>query len=158
MLFVSIDKRQRRKSISQLLHHFSELGSKNNLTFSSQELLPDCIIGVDGVHRKLLILEKRDGGYTDFVIDLNEVKSCHIKKYYDPIPIGALKAKMEEQCLNKVVLLFDNINHNSLPLVVKFYDQAQTSIYQLAELEQKAKDWEVMLTKMLHAPLTKVQA
>ena len=60
LILVSINNKQRQKRVTELLDHFSKLGTENNLSFSSQEILENCIIGLDGIQRKLLILKKID--------------------------------------------------------------------------------------------------
>lgn len=152
LLLISINNKQKLKYMNQLLHHFSESGTKNNLVFSSQEVLPDCILGLDGVHRKLLLVNRT--GEDEFVINLihlDEVKSCSVKKHYAAIPAGTLKSKRLEQLLETVVLHFELVN-NKPPTEIAFYKHPDHHIYQLKELEQKAKDWATLLSKMLTAP------
>src|SRR5690348_8572319 len=81
LLLVWLDKKQKRKAMHQLLQTFSRTGSNHNLWFSSQEVLKDRAIGLDGIHRKILVLKRIDNlSFESFVIDLNEVKSCSVKK------------------------------------------------------------------------------
>ena len=58
-----------------LFQRLRQLGIDNNVSFSGQELLKDCIIGFAGVHRKVFVLKQLDDtAFQSFVIDLNEVK------------------------------------------------------------------------------------
>jgi hypothetical protein len=153
LLLIWINNKHKRKAMNELLHHFSEAGTKNNLSFSSQELLPDCILGLDGIHRKLLIVNRKSADeVVGHLINLDEVKSCSVKKYYTAIPAGSLKSKRLEQLLESVVLHFELANGKS-PMEIAFYKQVDHHIYQLQDLEQKAKDWETILSKMLVTPL-----
>lgn len=153
LLLVWINNKHKRETMNELLHHFSEAGTKNNLTFSSQEFLPDRILGLDGIHRKLLIVNRKNTNeLVADVINLDEVKSCRVKKYYTAIPAGSLKSKRLEQLLESVVLYFE-LDNNKPPIEIAFYRQLDHHVYQLKELEQKAKDWETILSKMLVAPL-----
>ena len=81
LLIVSIDKKQKRMALNQLLHAFHKAGSDQNLTFSSQEILSDSVIGLDGLKRKLFVLEREDGNvYNSLVIELNDVIHCSVKR------------------------------------------------------------------------------
>ncbi len=146
-------QKQNRRRVHQLLYRFSQLGSKNNLVFSSQELLKESIIGVDGLHRKLLILETSDGECNNFVIDLSEVSTCRVKTLYKVFHINPIH-RNAKQHVEKIVLLFEG-QHEATPLEVSFYRDKKNSVRQLPELEQKARDWEVMLSKMLQGPSEK---
>lgn len=155
VLFVRLDKKQKRKAMNQLHQRFSRLGTENDLRFSSQESFNDFLLGLDGVHRKLLVLKNLDETvFHSFIVDLNEVKSCSVRKSYGTINGGELKTKKLEQYLEKIVLRFEFINGNP-PKEVPFYRHVDNHIYEVGELEQKAKDWEVMLSKML-TPMKKI--
>ena len=140
--------------MNQLLHHFSQTGSQHNLSFSGQEILKDVVIGLDGVHRKLLVMERLPGdAFNSFVIDLNEAKSCSVKKEYGTINGGDLKVQRLEQYLQRITLHFALCDKP--PAEVVFYKHFENHIYEIAELESKAKHWEAILSKML-APMKKI--
>ena len=146
-LVVSLDKKQKRSAMNQLLFAFHKAGSEHNLTFSSQEMLNDSIIGLDGVRRKLLVLERTAHGvFNSFVIDLNEVKSCLVKKEYGTTG-GNQEGARPEQYLQTITLHFKLADEP--PADVFFYKHFENNIYQMAELESKAKHWEAILTKMV---------
>ena len=106
LFLVSINNKHRQKTTTELLTHFSKLGTENNLSFSSQEILENSIIGLDGIQRKLLILKKIDEDkYDSLLLDLNEVKSCSKKKIYRSVNIGTKKRKSLKTTLIKLYLL-----------------------------------------------------
>ena len=152
-LIVRLDKKQKRTAMNQLLHAFHKAGSEHNLTFSSQEILKDSIIGLDGVHRKLLVLERTPHNvFNSFVIDLNEVRSCLVKKEYGTSRGGDQEGPKPAQYLQTIALHFKLADGPTAD--VFFYKHFENNIYQMAELESKAKHWEAILTKML-APMKK---
>ena len=154
LLGLYIFHQQKRKRMHALFHRFSESGSKNSLTFSGQEVLSDCILGLDGMHRKLLILKVQEGAVKDTVIDLAEVKTCSVKKQYGTINIDGLKHRKLDQYLQWMGLRFEF--HKGRPAIeVPFYRHPTHSLYQLQSLEQKARFWETMLSKMLCTALQK---
>ena len=154
-LFIAIDKKQKRREQHLLMNQFSQAGTANSLCFSSQEILRRNIIGVDGVHRKLLILTVMDDGKCDgVVIHLDQVKSCCVKKHYGPINADDSNRKRLEEHLQRVVLQFE-LNTGEPPIAVTFYSPADNPVHECRELEQRAKDWETILSKMLKAPSQK---
>lgn len=148
-LFVWTSKRQAKKRTSQLLHRFSTLGTENNLSFSSQEIFRSKVIGVDGVQRKILVLEHLENNAFDwYFIDLKEVQSCKITTQYatPPVPTAA------SGNLNETVAFIGlEFRHRQSGHVVSlpFYQHLGNSVYELSALKAKAKDWESMLSKML---------
>lgn len=154
LLLISIHKRQKRKDMHHFLNNLSRAGSANNLTFSSQEFLKDHAIGLDGLHRKLVVLTRfRDGKYFDVVLDLDEVKSCSVKKIYDFLSTD-LTDKNPVKHLKEIVLhmQFDDYAEADIP----FYNYIHDSIYQVAKLEQKAGKWESIISTLLKDRVKKI--
>ena len=153
---VSINNKQRKKTSTELLNHFSKLGTGNNLSFSSQEILENCIIGLDGIQRKLLILKKIDKDeYDSILLDLNEVKKCSKKNIYTRVNIGTNKKERFENHLDKIVLDFDFID-NRQPVQILFFEPITNHIFAMLELEQKAKKWETILSQIANTGLKKI--
>ena len=62
--------------------------------------------------------------------------------------IGTDRKSKVENYLTSIVIQFQFI-HSAAPLGISFYDSACNSIYEMAELEAKAKDWVAVLSKMI---------
>ena len=147
LFLVSLNNKHRQKTTTALLNHFRKLGIENDLSFSSQEILENCIIGLDGIKRKLLILNKIDNDkYESILLALDEVKGCSKKKIYRSVNIGTRKKEMFETQLDKIVLVFDFID-NREPVHVLFFDPSNNHILTMLDLEQKANNWETILYK-----------
>jgi hypothetical protein len=146
---IYIHRQHTRKEKDRLLRQFSLLGTTYALSFSSQELLTHSILGLDGIRRKLLYIEAKGETCAHKLIDLEEVKSCSIQKIYQGKIPSASKERAESQ-VQDIVLQFI-FKHDQEPVTIPFYSMALHSIYQMAELETKAKEWQVMLSKMLTA-------
>jgi hypothetical protein len=156
LILVSINNKHRQKTASELLNYFSKLGTENNLSFSSQEILDNCIIGLDGIQRKLLILKKIDKvEYDSILLDLNEVKKCSKKNIYTRVNIGTAKKEKFENHLDKIVLDFDFID-NRQPVQILFYEPVTNHVFAMSELEQKAKKWEMILSQITITGLKKI--
>lgn len=150
MLLVKVYNNQKQKIMSHLFNRFSQKGTENNLSFSSQEMLEHCAFGIDGLKRKILIMTKVQDQYNTKVISLDEVRACSVKKTFDSIDAGNLKNRKLEQHLRKMVLHFEFIN-NKLPMEILFFDNTEHNIYQLSQMEQKAKHWQAMLSKLIYS-------
>jgi hypothetical protein len=145
-LLIRINNKSNREAMNKLLKYFSQLGTENDLNFSSQELLKDCVLGLDGVQGKILVVQREDGFFGSFIVNLRQVKNCSVKKIFRSINAGDLKKAKLEQFLERIVLHFD-LNDNSTAEVV-FYKHFDNHPMEVIELEQKAKKWDAILSKM----------
>ena len=156
LILVSINNKHRQKTTTELLNHFSNLGIEKNLSFSSQEILENCIIGLDGIQRKLLILNKiNEDKYDSRLLDLNEVKTCFKKKIYRSVNIGTKKKEKFENQIDKIVLAFEFVDDRQ-PIHILFFEPIMNHILTMSELEQKAKNWETILSQILNPGLKKI--
>jgi len=130
----------RRKRRKKLMRRLSRLGSEHALRFSSQERLKDYLIGLDGIGRRLLVLRHDDRGDILHwqVIDLHEVSRCQVRKEY---------SNDADKELKRIMLQFERIGLR--PAEIIFYRQGYNDPHEAEELAQRARHWEVMLTKML---------
>jgi len=147
LLLISIHNKHKREAMNNLLKHFSQLATENNLIFSKQEVLNTCVVALDGTNRKILVVTKEDSFYGSFIIDLDEVNICTVKKVYGTIKAGDLKDDKLDQHLEKIVLQFTLDNKPSIE--IEFYHHYHNHMYEMPELVQKAKQWGAMLSKML---------
>jgi hypothetical protein len=143
-LLITVHNKHKREATAKLLNHFSELGTAHHLSFSGQELLRHCVVGLDGLNRKVLVVTNEESHYHSFLIDLNEVKNCTVKKIY-----GTAKDPSEEPFLVKIVLQLER--QGKAPAEIVFYRHFENHIYEAQELEQKAGHWKSILSK-LQAP------
>jgi hypothetical protein len=144
---IYIHNQHTKKEKDLLLHQFSLLGSTYSLSFSSQELLSNGILGLDGIRRKLIYIETKDKVSSHKLIDLEEVKSCTLHKVQQGQATAENKERAEPQ-VQDIALLFIFKNDRE-PVKISFYSMVLHNIYQMADLETKAKEWQKMLSKML---------
>lgn len=141
----SIDVRRQRAA---LLYQFSKVGSKYGLSFSSQEVLPHRIIGLDGIQQTLLVFEVADTEFDWYLIHLKEVKACTLKKVYRNIDADEFSRQPLDFYLEAIALEF-SYKTGKPSMAVPFYNKVQNSLEETAELNYKARKWEIMLSKML---------
>jgi hypothetical protein len=149
----AIANNRKRKNEERLFSAFSQLGTDNNLSFTSQELLGNRLIGLDGLKRKLLFIEAKDGKYNSLIIDIDKTKSCIVKRKYMPFNFGGKRLSPEEY-LEKICLQCEGTDNSVVE--VAFYVFHNDDISDRTALEQKAKDWEAILSKMIIKEHTKI--
>jgi hypothetical protein len=123
-------------------------GAKNELHFSRQEILKNKIIGLDEANKALLIYEFENEDNV-ILINLVKVRTCVLKKDYEPINMGNEKKIRMEEHLVRIDVVFDFKNTSDEPVSVSFYDNKVNNIYEMTDLEAKAKNWGGILSKIV---------
>jgi hypothetical protein len=147
LLLVFINKRNKKREDKALINAVNEAGVEKGYSFSSQELLKDKIIGLDGVNQRLLIFDSKNTNHVTN-IQLADVKECSLKKEYESINYGNDKKADMEQQLRTIAIRFSFKNRSGF-FSLSFYDSMLHSVYEMAELEAKAKHWEMLLSKLI---------
>ncbi|MCU7551858.1 hypothetical protein OCK74_22250 [Chitinophagaceae bacterium LB-8] len=141
--------------VTGLLAYFSKLVLENNISLSCQEVLNDCIIGIDGIHRKILVVKQTHTSYYQWrMIDFDEIMNCSVKKTYSSIKAGELKERTIEAYLEQIDLRLELLNKKE-PVEIPFYKQNNKGL-QVPELDRKAKNWQIMLSKMSRRQLKSI--
>ena len=130
----------------------SELRSKYHLSFSSQMVIGNKLIALDGIKKSLLVLETNNKSY---IIELNKVVAVSVKKTYNSIRPGELNNKGIEEFLNTIELQFEYTNNRGT-VSLSFYDCAEDDLHTLSMLERNAKNWQMILSKMICVPANKM--
>ncbi|OJW58419.1 MAG: hypothetical protein BGO55_24305 [Sphingobacteriales bacterium 50-39] len=131
-----------------MLSFFKTAGIAHNLSFTGQEILRDKVIGLDGPKRRLLIVEENPDEYATRVIYLDEVSACKMKKTYAAINSHEYRKNRPEEYLKSIALEFE-FERGKIPAMVNFYKNSINSIYEIPELEARARHWATTLSKML---------
>jgi hypothetical protein len=146
MIIISRDKNNRNKKNNELMFRFNELTERNNLSFTHKEMIGNYIIGLDELRKKLFVLSRPDNMYSLQIINLKEIKNCSSNKLYMSINMEVAKNPAHEVLPDKIVLEINYLN-NRKPTQFPFYVSGLNQLREMRELEQKAKGWEVILTK-----------
>jgi hypothetical protein len=154
LLFIAAENQRRQKELNTQLLRFSKAGSENGLIFSSQGILVDSIIGLDGIKRKLLV-SNREKANPYLIIDLTEVTGCCVQKGNDAGKQFDTELLTKKKKTDSVALQFEFANHRR-PLKILFYSSKLYSPYSIKEMEQKAKNWQVMLSKLIRCNCEKI--
>lgn len=133
----------------------SELGSKLNLSFSSHVSLGSKMIALDGIKRKLLVLDINNASNEYYIIQLDEVKVISVKKNYSWIQPGELNKKGFEEFLETIFLYFE-YRDKGHTVALPFYERGKNSVSNLPMLERNARNWQMILSKMITPKTTGV--
>jgi hypothetical protein len=151
VIFFLINRRKNRTRNETFLKVFSQEATRQGLSFSRQELLRSKIIGLDDIKKMLLVFDFANAG--DMIgISMEDVKNCTAEKIYDNVVIGSERNEKIEPHLRSIDLKF-TFKNNIEPIQVSFYDSSVNGIYEMAELEEKAKTWAALLSKMVFKEL-----
>ncbi len=128
----------------------SKLGSVFNLSFSSHEMLDEKIFGVDGIKRKILVVEEKNGSNSSYIIELDKVKSISVKTVYDSIKRNDLTDKRLNEFLKTMHLQFEFTDGRDA-VALPFFENKKNNIEELPVLERKTKNWKMIFSKMCGA-------
>ncbi len=123
------------------------MGSVFNLSFSSHEILNKKIFGVDGIKRKILVVEENNGSNSSYIIELDKVKSISMKTVYDSIKPDELRKRRLEEFLKTIHLQFE-FKDGRDAVALSFFESKKNNIDDLPLLERKIKNWEMIFSKM----------
>ena len=118
-----------------------------NLSFSSHEIMDKKIFGVDGIKRKVLVVEENNGSNSSYIIELDKVKSISMKSVYDSIKPDELRKKRLEEFLKTIYLQFE-FRDGREAIALPFFESQKNNIDDLPVLEKKTKNWKMIFSKM----------
>lgn len=148
-LFSFINKRSRKAKEQKLVNFFNRTGEENGLAFSSQEILRNKIIGLDGLSRKFVVVNEDDESR---IINLDEVKKCSMQKHLETYSRADEKSSGYEMFIQNIALKFE-FHSKREPELIIFYDNLLQPHAEEKLMEAKAKDWEIILSKMIIDPI-----
>jgi hypothetical protein len=125
----------------------SKLGTKFNLSFSSYLEFDNKVIALDGLKKSLLVFETNQEIKKPYIIELNKVTAVTVKKCYSNIGPEQLKEKETEEFLKSVDLEFKYGRNETI--IISFYDCETDNIQDLPKLERNARNWQMILSKMI---------
>ena len=95
LILALISNQRRQNKTEKLRCSFHNAEAEFNLSISKQEILGKRVIGLDDANNKLLFVEANGNKYDGYLIDLDEIQSCIVKKVYGTPINGQSK---EEKC------------------------------------------------------------
>ncbi len=141
-----------KKKKEYLLRKLYREGAANDLIFCSQDILQNKVMGIDGIHRKIMILEKTKNTYQCSTISLNEVHNCHLVTHPSSLTKNQNNQSGSGPRATTLELLFEFNNH-SQPASIIFSNGLIASTSEFDFLKAKAAYWCSMFSKMLNSQL-----
>jgi hypothetical protein len=149
ILLISINSKHRRKAAAELVAQFQRKGKENNLLIPKWEMAGKMVIGVETDNRVLFAFRKHLDQYKSYLVDLSKVKSCLKKKIYNSRVNGDRTKDRVEKHVEDISLEFEFLDERP-PLLITFYDPVNCHLLEMAEMEQKATDWERLVQTIIH--------
>ena len=149
ILLVSINSRQRRKEANELISQFLHGGKDNNLLISKWEVAGKLVIGVEVDKKKVFAFQKHLGQTQSYLVDLSKVRNCLKKKIYSSKSNSDGKKERYERQVEHIYLAFEFI-YDRPPVMMTFYHPVNNHLLEMAEMEQKATDWEMLVRSIIH--------
>ena len=145
---VSLISRNVKWKKERICRQLSKEGAANNLIFCSQEILQNKVIGFDGIHRKIMVLEKSKNTYNTSIISLDEVQHCELVTA-EQAANAEVSNNSNKKITNHVLeLRFDFVNPNKNTSIS--FNGFTNSKRELDLLKAKAEFWCIMFSKMLN--------
>ncbi len=149
MGFSFLTRRNRKAKEQKFVDLFNKAGEENGLSFSSQEILRNKIIGLDGINRKFVVVNENEKSR---VINLDEVGKCFMEKHLGTYTREDEKSSGYEMFVKTISLKFEFKKKKDSETIV-FYDILLNPEVEEKLMEAKAKDWETILSKMIIDPV-----
>jgi hypothetical protein len=149
ILLISINSKHRKKAANALIAQFQHEGKENNLFISKWEMAGKLVIGLEIDKKTIFALQKHLGQYRSYLVDLSKVNNCLKKKIYSSKSISDKKNERFERQVEHISLQFD-FSDERPPVVIAFYHPLNNHLLEMAELEQKATDWENLVRSIIH--------
>lgn len=151
-LFIRFSKRQEQKDRDALFSQFNQAGRDHGLSFTRLEVLKDKILGFDAGKQSLLLLSFDPAG-SPVVIGLSNVQTCTLHRKY--ITLDSSNGQAKAEMITDQIGIRLTLSHSADSAWISFYDTNVNGIYQMQELEQKAKFWEGLINQHISSKMTR---
>ncbi len=142
-----------KKKKEDMVRKLCREGAAHDLIFCSQEILQNKVMGIDGIHRKIMILEKTKKTYHCSTISLDEVHDCRLVTQSNLMTMDTNKnVRVNARPATTLALQFE-FNNNSQPASIIFSNGLITPGRELDFLKAKAESWCAIFSKMLNKPI-----
>ena len=145
-----------KKKKEDLVRKLCREGAAHNLIFCSQEILENKVIGIDGIHRKIMVLEKTKKIYRCSTISLDEVHDCRLVTQSNIMTMDYNKTvRVNARPATTLALQFE-FNNQTQPTSIVFSNSSISHGREFDFLKAKAEYWCTMFSKMINKPVEAV--
>ncbi len=147
LLFI-LDRRMQRQEKRLLLSHLNDTGRVKGLRFSSQEILKGVAIGLDGVNRMVVVVEKIHGNnFYSTIINLDSLEACTAWTQFATVGMQQGFVEKKTDGIRSILLLLHLGGKTTQE--IPFYRHYKDKDVERPALEKKARQWEAMLAKFI---------
>lgn len=138
-----------KKDNNALYDAYSEYAIANEFTASSEVLINDTIIAIDGKKRSILVVKNEKELKPVFqLIALDDVKQCAVQEEYCNAMLGYGWNKKEDTYINNIHFKIDCKNKEK-SVSILFYEYGKNSPLQLPIISRQARNLEILFNKLL---------
>lgn len=148
LIAVLLNYHQKLAKVEKLPDSFKSAAAAFNLSITKQEALGNYVIGIDEKHNKLLFLEARGDKNDGYLVGLNELKGCAVKREYGAIHADSFSGSSLETYINKFALKLEYKNSTE-PTILTFYDREANPETEMRERTHQAYVWQSAILKAL---------
>jgi hypothetical protein len=152
---VSINNRDRKDNMSDLVHRFDMLEKEYNLNIYKKEILQHFIIGLDELHKELFVFKNVQDKYDFLIVHLKDISGCSKKKIYRSSMVQATRNRRTDKYLDKIIIEFEHLNGKER-IQVTFYDSMINNSTEIFDLDKRADVWERELAETINVNLKKL--
>jgi hypothetical protein len=146
-IFIKIDTKRRRKKDQAYINNFNSIATQNDIVITKHEIFRNKIIGIDNLKKMLLVFEFENSN-NPILINLADTNTCMLVKEYGHLNAGNEKKPRMERYLQSIDLKF-SIKSKPESISISFYENHVNNIYEIVDLEVRAKDWEAILSQII---------
>jgi len=141
------NKKKMKRRAKSILTELRSLAIQAELSLSAEEVWRYGALGIDGIEKKLLYLDKFNGEAASHVIELAEIENCTLNVVYRNIDAGDLEYRSIDEFIRTMAL---RIEHTNLQpgIDIHFYNSRFDLVTDLPELRSKAYRWKRIITQL----------
>lgn len=145
LVVVSLHWYRRQTKTGKFPASFKDAAAAFSLSVTKQEVLGNRVIGIDEKNNNVLFLEARGSKRAGYLVGLEEIKNCVVKREYGAIPADSINNSSLESFVNRIALKLEYKNGTE-PTVLTFYDSATDGENEIQERAEQAKAWQALLS------------
>jgi|SRR5687768_15601141 len=144
--FPKFKKKMNRKTKNSL-EELRAIAMRSGLSLTAEEAWRYGAIGIGGIEKKLLYLDKFNDDARQHIINLTDIENCTINVVFRNIDAGDLEYKSVDEFIKTMVLHIEHRNRRQ-SFDIHFYNSRFDWSTDLPELRSKAYRWKKILSQL----------
>ena len=144
--FPKFKKKMNRKT-KNTLEELRAIAMRSGLSLTAEEAWRYGAIGIGGIEKKLLYLDKFNDDARQHIINLTDIENCTINVVFRNIDAGDLEYKSVDEFIKTMVLHIEHSDRRQ-SFDIHFYNSRFDWSTDLPELRSKAYRWKKILSQL----------